>query len=142
MNSFLNPLVDKLKELWSGVAFKCPNHPLKTLNIHAALKCSYSDIPATRNLCGFVGHGATHGCSKEFPYSRNKKLDYSGFNTNSWPSHSLSQHQVQAHNHSVGNKKQKDIDHEFEIRYSILLELPYRNPIRLSLRLLCRHNYR
>ena len=143
VNSFLNPLVDELKELWSGVAFKCPNLPLKTVYIRAALTCCSSDIPATRKLCGFVGHGATHGCSKcnkEFlslsntGNRRNKKLDYSGFNTNSWPSRSLSQHQVQAHNHSVANdrKKQKDIEREFGIRYSILLELPYWNPIRYS----------
>lgn len=38
--------------------------------IRAALLCTASDIPATRKLCGFVGHGALKGCSrclKSFP---------------------------------------------------------------------------
>lgn len=45
--------------------------------IHAALICNSSDVPATRKVGGFVGHGALIGCSrclKQFPASLVKKL--------------------------------------------------------------------
>ena len=31
--------------------------------IHAVLVCNLSDVPATRKVGGFVGHGALKGCS-------------------------------------------------------------------------------
>ena len=68
MNSFLYPLVQELKELWSDVIIDCPSHPeshpLKNIPIHAALTCCACDIPATRKLCEFVGHSAKLECSK------------------------------------------------------------------------------
>ena len=70
MNLFLQPLVDEFKEFWKGVVIDCNKHPLKSLLIRAAIICCASDIPATRKLCGFVGHAARLGCSKclkEFP---------------------------------------------------------------------------
>jgi len=96
VNSFLYPLVEELKELWFGVMFECPYHPLKNVCVRAALTCCSSDIPATRKLCGFVGHSAKLGCSKcckEFVSLRaassisssSKKRDYSGFDSSSWP---------------------------------------------------------
>ena len=62
INSFLYPLVEELKELWFGAMFECPYHPLKNVCVRAALTCCASDIPATRKLCGFVGHSAKLGC--------------------------------------------------------------------------------
>lgn len=58
INSFLQPMVQELKQLWSGVTIPCTSHPLKCIFIRAALTCSANDIPATRKLCGFVGHNA------------------------------------------------------------------------------------
>ena len=66
INSFLKPLVDELKEFWTGVFVTCNKHPLKSLFIRAAVICCASDIPATRKLCGFVGYSAKLGCSKCF----------------------------------------------------------------------------
>lgn len=123
--------------------FDCPYHPLKKVCVRAALTCCSSDIPATRKLCGFVGHSAKLGCSKcnkEFASlstdsSRTNKRDYSGFNSTSWPSRNLLAHQTQASDHlNADNRQQqqKNVETERGVRYSILLELPYWNPIRFS----------
>lgn len=91
MNSFLYPLVQELKELWSGVIIHCPSHPLKNIPIRAALTCCACDIPATGKLCGFVDHSAKLGClkcTKKFPNitthgadsdDNDKQRDYSGY---------------------------------------------------------------
>ena len=98
MNSFLKPLIDKLQEFWTGVVISCSKHPFKSLLIRAAVICCASDIPATRKLCGFVGHSAELGCSKclkRFPtitVDGKKRRDYSGFNTEAWPSRDLKVH--------------------------------------------------
>ena len=56
MNSFLKPLVIELQEFWSGVMISCKTHPLKNICVRAAVICCTCDIPATRKLCGFLGH--------------------------------------------------------------------------------------
>lgn len=70
--------------------------------IRAALLCAASDIPATRKLCGFVGHGALKGCSrclKSFPTTEfGTKPDYSGFQRNTWPKRDLNDHRQQGMN--------------------------------------------
>jgi len=75
VNSFLRPLVEELKEFWTGIDIDCKYHPLGKVFVRAALTCCVSDIPATRKLCGFVGHSAALGCSKcakKFTYDRNE----------------------------------------------------------------------
>ena len=54
MNSFLQPLVDELKELWEGVIVSIPN--MISTVIRAALICVACDIPAARKVCCFLGH--------------------------------------------------------------------------------------
>ena len=138
INSFLHPLVEELKELWSGVQFECPHNPLKRVTIRAALTCSSCDIPATRKVCGFLGHSAKLGCSKcskLFPsLLHEKKRDYSGFDRDNWPTRDLIQHKQQAYNHLNADtrQQQKTIENDYGIRYSVLLELPYWNPIKYS----------
>ena len=140
INSFLHPLVAELKELWSGVQFECPHNPLRRVTIRAALTCCSCDIPATRKLCGFVGHSAKRGCSKcskLFPSLRHNenKRDYSGFDRDEWPTRDLIQHKQQAYNHLNADtrQEQKNIESNYGIRYSVLLELPYWNPIEHSI---------
>ena len=68
INSFLNPLVEELLQLWMGVVLQI--NPSESLLIRAALICVACDIPAARKVCGFVGHSAHLGCSnsmKIFP---------------------------------------------------------------------------
>lgn len=135
INSFLEPLVEDLQQLWKGVDMTTPDG-VKT--IRAALLCTASDIPATRKLCGFVGHGALKGCSrclKSFPTTEfGTKPDYSGFQRNTWPKRDLSDHRKQGMNwkHAQTLKKQQDIERVYGIRFSELLRLPYYNSIRFS----------
>lgn len=64
-NTFLTPLVEELKKAWSEgffmYSFKSPNM-LKCFKL--ALLCVGCDVPASRKLCGFLGHSATAGCIK------------------------------------------------------------------------------
>lgn len=143
MNSYLKPLVEELKQLWSGVFIPCPSHPLKQIFIRGALTCCACDIPATRKLCGFVGHNATMGCSKcnkEFLSFRSggtinvDKRDFSGFDRENWPIRDISQHRQQAYDHLTARTKveQQCIEKRHGVRYSCLLELPYWDPIKFS----------
>lgn len=58
INSFLQPLVDDLIDLWDGVLF---NATKSGKMFRAALLALSSDIPAIRKCGGFVGHGAKKG---------------------------------------------------------------------------------
>ena len=122
MNSYLQPLVTDLKKLWPGVYISCADHPLKVFT-RAALTYCMCDIPATHSKC-----------NKEFPSFENAgsgnkiRRNFSGSDREDWPSRSLLNHRVQAYNHLNAKtiKKEKFI----EIRYSVLLELPYWDPIK------------
>lgn len=139
MNSYLYPLVQEMKELWEGVIIPCAATPVKCVLVRAAITCCASDIPATRKLCGFVGHSAKLGCSKcskkfiTLSSSENKR-DYSGYNRELWSERNLSEHRQQAGNYLKAKTKadQKSIEDDFGLRYTVLLELPYFDPIRFS----------
>lgn len=81
MNTFLQPLVDELKELWTGVPMATSIN-VSTV-VRAALLCVGCDLPVARKVCGFVGHRAKMGCSKcllPFRTARfGDKPDYSNF---------------------------------------------------------------
>lgn len=54
VNSFLYPLVEELKNLWTGIVMSIPqNIPVV---VRAMLICVACDIPAARKVCGFVSH--------------------------------------------------------------------------------------
>lgn len=135
INSFLRPLVEELKEFWQGVVINCKFHPLNQIYVRAALTCCACDIPATRKLCGFVGHSALLGCSKclkQFTYdSSTHKMDFSGYDRDSWPNRTLQVHREQCNKYlSTQTKLQrKSIEKDYGIRYSALIDLPYFNPI-------------
>ena len=60
INSFIETLVQELLVLWKGIEKPTTEG---TQVVHAVLLCNSSDIPATRKVGGFVGHGAPNGCS-------------------------------------------------------------------------------
>lgn len=136
MNSFLEPLVKELLDLWGGVVIKTDS---STVVVRAALLCVACDIPAARKVCGFTGHSSFHACSrcfKEFPTAVfGEKPDYSGFDTSKWPPRSLEDHKEYAIRHLNSNTRtaQKKIEREHGCRYSVLLELPYFDPIRMCI---------
>ena len=143
MNSYLTPLVEELHELWNGVVI-----PVKSLASHeisirikAALSCCACDIPASRKLCGFLGHKATLGCNKclkEFVHhptpSSGNCTDYSGFNRENWPLRNNVQHR-----NKVDELLKEQTPTSLQqagsnsgVRYSILLSLPYFDPVKFT----------
>ena len=140
MNSYIMPLVQDLKEFWIGVNISCEHLTLNTLCIRAAVICCACDVPATRKLCGFVAHSATLGCSKclkPFPsvqVSGVKRMDYSGFDRETWQPRSPQVHYDKAieYLHADTQSRRKAITKEFGVRYSCLLELSYFNPVRFA----------
>lgn len=69
MNSYLAPLVQELEQAWdTGLVVKTGSN-LST--IRSALSCVACDIPASQEVCGFLGHNATYGgnkCYKKFQH--------------------------------------------------------------------------
>ena len=135
INSYLRPLVAELRNLWSGVVLE--NAQGMPIIVRAALICCTCDIPALRKVCGFVGHAAEKGCSKcllSFPTSFGDRPDYSNFDISQWTPRNTHQHRSAANDHIQCSTRmaQKKIEKENGVRYSILLELPYFDPVQMS----------
>ena len=130
INSYLSPLVDDFKLLFQGVTFKNRNSLFGSSTVRAVLSCIGSDLPATRKICGFLSHSASLGCSKclkKFPSSSfGEKLDYSGFNVDSWDIRRNENHKENAN--SVYNARtataRVSLERKYGLRYSVLLNLP------------------
>ena len=99
MNSYLEPVVSELLQLYKGVEMNTPDG---VKSVRASLLCTASDIPATRKLGGFVGHGSLKGCSrclKNFPTAHfGEKTDYRGFDRSCWPKRCLGDNKLQGMN--------------------------------------------
>lgn len=132
MNSFLEHLVKDLLQLWKGVPMQTPEGEK---DIKAVLLCVACDIPASRKVGGFLGHGALKGCSrclKSFPTEKfGEKSDYSGFDRSSWDPRSLEKHRQQgmAWKHAITLSQRKEIERKEGVRFTELLRLPYFNTI-------------
>ena len=109
INTFLEPLVDELLQLWNGVVMRTHN---SSVLVRSALLCVACDIPAARKVCGLVAHNsllACSRCSKIFPTECfGEKADYSGFNRDVWPPRSLAVHKTRAIKYQVLKIKQKE----------------------------------
>lgn len=132
MNSFLTPLVLELKECWQH-GFSLMSYKNTPICVKAALSCITCDIPATRKVCGFLGHNATLGCNKCLKeYSKEgNSTNYAGYNREGWVERSFRQHinsvkEVLKEKTKTGQKAKES---ELGVRYSVLLDLPYFDPI-------------
>ena len=72
INSFLQPMVDDLTDLWDGVILNNENGTREM--IRAAILALSSDIPATRKCGGFVGHAAKKGECKDVQKKMKKRF--------------------------------------------------------------------
>ena len=136
MNSYLAPLVQELKQAWdTGLIVKTASN--LSITIRLALSCIACDIPASRKVCGFLGHNATYGCNKcykKFQYHVRGGMDYSGYNREEWTLRDCNlhrQHCRQILNETTKTNIRKK-ESEFGVRYSLLLSLPYFNPVRYT----------
>ena len=132
INSFLEQLVHDLLKFWHGVEMLTSEG---AQIICAAVLCNSSDIPATRKVGGFVGHGARKGCSrslKSFPVSSfGDKPDYS---PDTWPPRSIVEHRTKAleWKHGKTLSARHKIEQEYGARFTELLRLPYFDTVRFS----------
>ena len=107
--------------------------------VRSMLICVACDIPAARKVCGYVGHNALRGCSrclKAFPTEAfGEKADYSGYDRNEWTQRSNENHRQNAERYRMCNtlSSQKEIERESGCRYTVLLELPYFDPVRMCI---------
>lgn len=137
INSFLKPLVKELKELWRGIVLE--DYSGHSVLVRGALLCCSCDIPASRKVCGFIGHGGFRGCSRcllSFPTeSFGDKHDCSNFDRSQWKPRTLKDHRDCANKYRLCSTRQaqKKIERESGIRYTVLLELPYFDPIRMCI---------
>jgi len=71
-------------------------------------------------------------CDKKFPRVENNRPDYSGYDINSWTLRDLEQHKSQAQiiKNATTLSLRSELESSLGIRYSVLLKLPYFNPIR------------
>lgn len=95
------------------------------------------DIPASRKLCGFLGHGATRGCNKcmkQFEGGIGEK-SYAGFNFSEWEMRDAKSHRdiVRKIVKSKTKGKRENLENFYGVRYSVLLELDYFDPIRMTI---------
>ena len=64
INPYLEPLVNELVDLWTGMTFQINDgSQMKNEIVRGALLSVACDLPAGRKVCGFLGHSACLGCS-------------------------------------------------------------------------------
>ena len=139
INDFLRPLVSELLDLWHhGIAVSLLDG--SSITIKCALFCLACDIPAGRKVAGFIGHSGRLGCSKclkEFKpiQSARGKLNYSGFDRNNWQKRTESHHRECVNRIlSIKMKTEREKkEKELGCRYSALLDLPYFDPVRMTI---------
>lgn len=134
INSFLQPLVTELMELWNGIELSVHDSVSKQ-KVRCALICVTCDLPAGRKVCGFLSYNARYGCSrclKSFPGSVGS-MDYSGFDPPSWTPRTREAHLAAISKILDSNTKAGIAKAESEsgYRHSILLKLSYFHPAKM-----------
>lgn len=141
VNGYITPLVEELKEFWEGVVFSVPVHGT-TMNIRVrlALTCIACDIPASRKVCGFLGHAATLGCNKclkkfkRVTIPGGQRTDFSGYDFQNWEPRNFELHKDHCkqmlESTTISDLHRKESI--YGVRYSVLLALPYFNPIQYT----------
>ena len=125
VNSQLKPLVEELLEFWDGIFLNVGSN--NRARVRCALLCVAADVPASRKVCGFLGHAGQLGCSKclkIFP-GRLGNRDYSCFNRPQWPLRDKDLHRrnIDCIQRSTTVTQQMELESKFGCRYSALLAL-------------------
>ena len=134
INTYLAPIVKDLLMLWQGVPLHCGQSDVFTLR--CALVCIACDLPAGRKTCGFLSYKANLGCSRcycNFGTGTFGVNNYSGFNKHNWKPRTNDRHRQDVGSTlKCRNKTQREKrESEVGCRYSVLLDLPYFDPIRM-----------
>ena len=136
INSYLSPLVMELNEAWKD-GFDVLSPENISVRIKLALTCVTCDIPATRKVCGFLSHNASLGCNKclkKFNVQFAMATDYSGYDIENWEFRTRQQHEIDVEKvkKEVTKTGIQSVESNHGVRYSVLLELPYFDPVRFT----------
>ena len=138
INTYLKPPVDELQEVYKGVVLPCSSGYLKQRHVRACVVCLAADIPASRKMCGFLGHSARLACNKCYKSflsdhaTFDEKPNYGGFDRQTWEPRTMSRHQESCLEiKTATNKSQlQQLESMHGVRYSVLMEMPYFDPIK------------
>ena len=134
INSYLSPLIVELNEAWeNGITLKTFNGT--DVTFRAALTCISCDLPASKKVCGFLSHNAKYGCNKcmkPFATPVLGQTDYSGYDISNWQLRTAQKHRLDCNEILKQTTKTGIRGKESEVgcRFSVLLHLPYFDPIR------------
>ena len=96
-----------------------------------------SDLPAERKVCGFLSHNANNGCTKCLcSFSEGfGRSNFSNFNRDLWTPRTAITHRANIRSilQSKSVSEKSKLESEHGCRYSVLLELPYFDPVRMLL---------
>ena len=127
INSFLEPMVNELLDLWDGVQMDIIKAGEKV--VRCAVLCTACDIPAGRKMCGFLGHSAKYGCSHCLKPSPGTVgcMDYSGFSVDTWPPRTGRRHRKKARElkNATTLTERNEKESKYGCRYTELIRLPY-----------------
>ena len=134
INTYLAPLVNELLKLWEGVTVKINGAPKV---IRVALLCVACDTPAARKVSGFLSHSANLGCQRcycefsEGGLARNR----SNFDRNTWERRTNAKHREDVKKLFSYTTKTSRAEQELKLgcRFSALLNLPYFDPVRMTI---------
>lgn len=138
MNSYITPLVQELTSAYKGWIIPTKHSIMRSVCIWLCIGCVVCDIPATRKLCGFLGHSARLGCSKclkEFSTSGfGKRTNFAGYNRDDWTLRSSSSHKTQCAELLTAKTQTavQDLETKYGMWYSALVDLPLYDPIRFA----------
>lgn len=139
INTYLNPLVSELLDLWDGITFQIhgPHSDcLRTVKVRAALIGISCDILAGRKVCGFLSRSAKLGCSRCYcKFGQDSNESYSEFERDQWEMRTNEHNRADMIKLQKCKSKAEQPQKELEIgcRYSVLLKLPYFDPVRMLL---------
>ena len=134
LNSYLTPLVQELQMGWTSGLMVHDKYGT-VVKVRVALSCVACDIPASRKVSGFLSHNAAcNKCFKTFETIAQGKVDYSGFDYDNWILRDLAQHREYCKEllEVTTMKSKKALESKYGVRYSILVALPYFDPIRFT----------
>ena len=134
VNTFLQPLVLELKDLWQGISLNVYRSAgiSNEVLVRCALLCVACDLPAGRKVCGFLSHCAAKGCSKCYKVFSGgvSSMCYAGFDRSLWRSRNNTLHRRDVEEVMKCNTKTERAKKEADlgVRYSALLDLSYFDP--------------
>ena len=136
INFYLQPLVNELLVFWKGLLMEIRHGPsIMSENVRCVLLCCTCDTPTGRKVWGFLGHTARLGCFKCLKQFKGSigAMNFSGFDRSAWQPRDITTHRENVKKIQQCSTKTARAIEESRLgcRYSVLLKLPYFNPIRM-----------